>query len=337
MSKALSRFTDEELLKQRFCDLQLSLKGTAVQNCVERLYDELNRRKILIKPPVWLSTEWFSPDGAPGIAIPFYLAHPRLKRLERSMMFQVEGGATKECMKILRHEAGHAVSNAYRLHFKSSWRQVFGKYSKEYPTSYLPQPISKDFVHHLDWWYAQAHPAEDFAETFAVWLSQTKTKWKKTYRGWGALQKLEYVDSLMKNIAGEKPKVKKIYRDSELSGLKKTLKRHYQQRRQFYIQDLPDIYDRDLVKLFTMAEKTKKMTAAQFLRKYRKEIREAVSLWTGQYEYTIDHVLKAMIERCQDLQLKLQDPISQTKQNTMLMVAVQTMNFMYKTPHWIHL
>ena len=66
-------------------------------------------------PHAWLSDEWFSPDNTPGIAIPFYLAHPRLMRLERRQILEVEGGTASECLRILRHETGHVVQHAYRL------------------------------------------------------------------------------------------------------------------------------------------------------------------------------------------------------------------------------
>ena len=39
----------------------------------------------------YLSDEWFTPDGATAIAIPFYLAHPRLAKLEEAQMLEIEG------------------------------------------------------------------------------------------------------------------------------------------------------------------------------------------------------------------------------------------------------
>ena len=87
---------------------------------------------------MWLSSEWFSPDGIPGIAIPFYLAHPRLRKLEHRQILEVEGGTEGECMRILRHEAGHAIDTAYRLHRRKRWREIFGSFSQPYPDSYRP-------------------------------------------------------------------------------------------------------------------------------------------------------------------------------------------------------
>ena len=117
-------------------------------------------------------------------------------KLEQAQMFTVEGGPEKQCMRILRHEAGHCVDTAYRLHRRKRWRELFGSFTQPYPDAYKPRPNSRRFVTHLDGWYAQAHPAEDFAETFAVWL-RPGSRWRKRYADWPALEKLEYVDAFM--------------------------------------------------------------------------------------------------------------------------------------------
>ena len=120
----------EELLDVRMSDLGLQIKGTALEERIARLHDELEHRRIRLRPHCWLSDEWFAPDGVPGIALPFYLAHPRLKELERRQMLAVEGGTRDECLRILRHEAGHTIETAYRLNRRSEWRRVFGRASK---------------------------------------------------------------------------------------------------------------------------------------------------------------------------------------------------------------
>jgi len=168
---AWEKLSDDQLLSLRFCDLKLTIQGTELQDAIERLYRELSMRGIRFRPHCWLAQEWFSPDGIPGIAIPFYLAHKRLISLERRFMREVEGGNRNWLMRILRHEAGHAIDTAYRLRRLKSWRAAFGPASLPYPDTYRPRPGSRRFVQHLGAWYAQAHPTEDFAETFAVWLT----------------------------------------------------------------------------------------------------------------------------------------------------------------------
>src|SRR4051812_8775030 len=131
--------SDEELLDVRLRDLPIRISGTPLEGRVERLHNELEARGIRFRPHVWLSEEWFTPDGVPGIAIPFYLAHPRLLKLERKFMREVEGGTDVKCLRILRHEAGHALDNAFRLHFKRRWIRTFGSFAQKYPPSYKPK------------------------------------------------------------------------------------------------------------------------------------------------------------------------------------------------------
>ena len=248
-----TRLTDDELLEVRMCDLGLRIgKGGLLDLCIRQLGRELEARGIDFRPRFWISEEWFSPDGIPGIAVPFYLAHPQLARLERRQMLEVEGGTHGWCMRILRHETGHAIENAYELRRLKARRKVFGPASKPYPEYYTPRPYSKDFVLHLDAWYAQSHPAEDFAETFAVWLNP-RSQWRKVYAGWPAIQKLECVEEIMRTVAGSSPKVRTRRTVDALPTIRKTLREHYQEKRTRYEVEYPSFYDRDLMRLFSDA------------------------------------------------------------------------------------
>jgi hypothetical protein len=218
-----ARYSDEDLLNVRMKDLGVSIKGTWLESQIGRLHEELALRHVAVRPHYWLSHEWFSPHDTPGIAVPFYLAHPRLAKLERKMVMEVEGGSARECMRILRHEAGHVVQRAYGLHRRRRWQQLFGNASKRYPDHYRPDPTSKRHVQHLRRWYAQCHPDEDFAETFAVWLTP-RSGWKKKYADWPALKKLEYVDELMTELAGVKPVPKRRTEMDPMRGLRMTLR-----------------------------------------------------------------------------------------------------------------
>src|SRR5579864_4812095 len=167
---AWSLYTDDQLLAVRMCDLGLTLEGSGLEQSIAQIRAELDARGLVFRPYFWLSDEWFTPDGVPGVAIPFYLAHPRLAKLELAQMLEVEGGDPESCQRILRHEAGHVIDNAYQLRRRPTRRRLFGTPDTPYPEYYTPKPYSKSFVQHLDHWYAQSHPDEDFAETFAVWL-----------------------------------------------------------------------------------------------------------------------------------------------------------------------
>lgn len=331
-----TRYPDEVLLDTRLRDLHLRIEGTLLERRVAKLCADLDRRGIRFKPHVWLSSEWFSPDGVPGIALPFYLAHPRLMQLEARQMLEVEGGSEAACMRILRHEAGHAIDTAFRLHFKKRWRELFGRYSQPYPDYYSPRPNSRNFVLHLDSWYAQAHPAEDFAETFAVWLTP-RSNWRQTYREWPvALRKLQYVDELMTEINGSPARVSSRLRTEPLSRLPQTLREHYAAKRERYGAAWPDFYDRDLRRLFSADHRyADRPSAAGFLRGIRARIRHEVAQWTGAHAYTVDQVLQDMIERCRELRLRLALPRSRAKSQAVIMLTVHTMNCLHGRRHEI--
>ena len=329
----LSTLDDESLLDLRFCDLKLRMRDSPVQEHIEQLHEELSQRGIVFRPHCWFSDDWYSPDGIPGIAIPFYLGHPRLMRLEREMLLEVEGGTKAGCMKILRHEAGHAIDTAYRLRRRAAYRRVFGKVSQPYRQYYQPKPSSRDYVLHLSMWYAQAHPLEDFAETFAVWL-RPGSRWRNQYRDWPALRKLEQVDEFMNSIRRERPRVMSRQTVDPVSRLRRTLREHYQRKRQHYGMDYPSVYDADLRRLFTGPEEQKKLpTAAAFLARIRPELRRVVAKWTGEYSYTIDQVIQEMIERCRELKLRVGGSPEQVKRDAMILVAVRTTHFIHKGRH----
>lgn len=328
---------DEELLELRFCDLKLKIAGTPLDDRIAALYGELEQRHIRFRPHCWLSEEWFSPDGVPGIAIPFYMAHPRLARLERRQMLEVEGSTEEQCMRILRHEAGHAIDTAYRLHRRPHWRKTFGKYSEPYPDTYRPRPYSRSYVLHLDRWYAQSHPAEDFAETFAVWL-RPRSRWRTQYKGWPALKKIEYVNRLISGLQNQRPAIRTRRHIESLRGNRKTLREHYAAKRERYGLDYPEFYDRELGRLFSSDPKhNRRESAATFLRRHRIELRRAVAYWTGEYQYTIDQVLGEMIQRCRQLNLRLDRSERLARRDAMLMLTVQTMNYLHGGHHRVAL
>lgn len=232
--KGMSDFPipDEVLLEARLCDLGVRLEDTLCQTLSQKLLKELHLAGLrYVTPQFYLADEWFCPTSTTAIAVPFWLAHPRLKQLERSIMGCVEGETKSEFMKLLRHEAGHCLEHAYRLSRLPDWKEVFGDPKKPYrPESYRWDPKSRDFVQHIKDGYAQSHPEEDFAETFAVWLDPN-SKWQKRYKDWsGALAKLNYVDQLMKNLGEKKPAKIKNTLILNASRTKKKLREVYKQR-----------------------------------------------------------------------------------------------------------
>jgi hypothetical protein len=297
------KWPKEKLLDARICDLGLQIKGSALEPRIKQLYRELDKRGFNFHPHFWLSDEWFCPDGVPGVAVPFYLAHPRLRRLEKAFVLEVEGADRSWCMKLLRHETGHALLNAYKLDKRRDWKLHFGKPDTPYPETFSPKPYSKRFVLNLPNWYAQAHPHEDWAETFAVWL-KPNSDWRTRYHNWPALKKLEFTNELMAQIREQAPRLRNQRQIAPVEKLRITLREYYQDKIHRYGTDSPEFFDRDLQKLFVSAEDyPRNEQAAHYLRRIKPELLDIIERWTGEYKYRINEVLKDMIERCDKLAL----------------------------------
>jgi hypothetical protein len=295
---------DDELLELRIAHLGLRIAGTPLQALVEQLHAELSQKGLAFHPPCELGDEWFVPVGLPVIFVPFFLAHERLRQLEQKIILDVEGGTSEAFMKLIRHEAAHAYAYAYRFVRQRKWQRTFGKSSaEETPSFYRPRPYSKSFVVHLDDWYAQSHPDEDFAETFAVWLTPG-LDWRARYRGWRALAKLEYVDELMRSLAGKPPAALPRYRVAEHDCLGVKLKTYYARKRKEYEHSFPDFYDNDLRRLFDADEKTEgRVKASVYLRRHRRELERAVCQWTNENKYRVHALFRKLIARCGELDL----------------------------------
>ena len=326
----------ERLLDLRFRDLHVEVRGSALEPLVQVMWDELAERGLRLKPHVWASTEWFSPDGVPGIAVPFYLVHPRLLKLERAMMIEAEGSSREECLMILRHEAGHAAQHAWRLQRREGWRRTFGDPSRPYPTTYRPNPASQRYVQHLRQYYAQAHPHEDFAETFAVWLAP-RSQWRRRYAGWPALKKLEFVDELMRELRGVPPAVRTRRTVEPLSALSQTLREHYVAKQAHQASERPSIPDRDLQRLFAAEPGRPGVPAAAFLRRHRGELRRTVARFTGESQYTLQHVLDDVITRCGALGLRAPRDDRRLRVDFALLLTVRTVHFHYSRRNWVAL
>jgi hypothetical protein len=320
----LSGVSDEALLATRLCDLPVKLEGSLMERRVKRLHRELEVRNICALPHAWLSEEFFNPDGVLGFAIPFYLAHPRLMRLERNQMLEVEGAGEAECRRIFRHEAGHAIDDAYQLYDRPRYRALFGDAAAPYPASYKPHPESRAYVINLSNWYAQAHPVEDFAETFAVWLNP-HIDWRADYKGWPALEKLEYVDALMRELSGKPPINSDRTEVEPLRRVRRTLGEHYAEKRQYFAWDWPDNYDQDLRRIFSDDPKDADApTATRFLRRMRAHLRTRIADGTGVHAYAVDQLLRKMIARAQKLGLRVIEPPAATVERVLVLLTMQT-------------
>jgi hypothetical protein len=297
---------DEELLRWRIADLKVRIDGSVLEGRVQRLYEELAAKGLRFKPPCYLATEWLTPDLIPAVGIPFYLAHPRLTKLERTLMLEAEGEAEAESMKLLRHETGHAINYAYRLYRRTRWRDLFGSMSTEYdPHGYMMRPYSKQYVVHLRDNYAQAHPDEDFAETFAVWMTPG-ISWQGRYQGWGALRKLEYVDYLMREIAERPPLVKGGPRYYAANRARATLDTYFKTKRRAFGGGYLGFYDPILLKLFAAGDgRPAALRADRFLAAHRKALVNCIAHWSRIPKYSVDQLIRRLSQRAREMGLSL--------------------------------
>lgn len=297
-------FSDEKLLQMKIRDLGLSIRGSPLEAMIENLYKELTAKGIKFHPPCYLADEWLCPDGEPIIGIPFFLVHPRLGHIEQKMMYEVEGGTEKSCMRLLRHETGHALNYAYKFHRKTRWRQLFGSISSKYSNSYYFQPYSKRFVIHLKDNYAQAHPDEDFAETFAVWLTPD-ISWERKYQGWPVIKKLRYVNGLIEKISSTSPiNVSQGKPPWSASRMTSTLAAYYERKTKLLGEGFRGFYDDTLMKLFSRKHSTTPPEkASKILRQYRPELINNIARWTGHRKYDVNELINKLIYRCDALEL----------------------------------
>ena len=314
-----TRLSDRELLQLRICDLRLDLRRSPLQRYVRRLYDELDGRGIRFRPHVWLSEEWFSPDGVPGIAMPFYLAHPRLMRLERKMTREVEGSNVNWLMRILRHEAGHAIDSAYRLRRRAHWRALFGPASEPYRAGYRARPASRHHVQHLGDWYAQSHPTEDFAETFAVWLTP-RSGWQRRYASWPALRKLRFVQQVAGEFGAHRPPVRCRDRIEPLDHNQRTLAQYYRSKLARARTRRGMLADRLLARVFSSEPGVRALTAATLLRAHKPQLIGSVIRSTGVDRYAAYQVLRTAIDRGERLQLYVRGSQREALRSTRLML-----------------
>ncbi len=279
--------SDNSLLSIKLCDLGLTLKDSVVETYIQQLYQELASKHLYFKPHVWISTEWFSPYGVAGFAVPFYLLHPRLIALEKQFMKEAEGSTENWCMQLLRHETGHAIDNAFGLRKSKRRQELFGLSGQPYPTSYQTKPYSRQFVRHLKNNYAQAHPDEDWAESFAVWLTPN-SNWHNRYRSHGALKKLELVNCLMKRICHTKQYNNKLIEIDTIDTCQLTLQEYFDQKRQrFGLSRQPQIPVVLRQHLSVKSNISDFVPASIFLKTHKLELCQKIAQNNKQHHYIV--------------------------------------------------
>lgn len=299
--QALDKLRPElrELLNKPVRELGLKIEGSPVERYVQQLYRELEQKRLLkFRPAVYLTDEWGCPSGEPVIGVPFYLANSDLAQLEKEINDLED---TREVMMFLRHEAGHAFNYAYRLYNRPEWKHIFGWFRRPYRDNYRPVPFSRNYVRHMAGWYAQKHPDEDFAETFAVWLTP-RSGWKKRYRGWNAMAKLQYMDRLARELSNVDPVRKKGHTDITVDEMEMTVGELYRPSG----EDVPIIdmaTDTDLKDIFNAKRSKRARPAQQFLHEHRKAVVDKIAYWTGVQRPLVKKLIEAIENRIGELGL----------------------------------
>ena len=333
VEKKQARSWDEEraeVLAQRISELPLKIEGSILESKINQLYQEMEDKGLVFRPSCYLSDEWGCPDGIPVIGIPFYLADMKLARIEEEYTENLE--KEEELILYLRHEAGHAFNYAYQLYQTEEWHQIFGPFSRPYIEDYKPQPLSKKYVKHMQGWYAQKHPDEDFAETFAVWLTPG-LDWRKQYDGWGALKKLEYIDRVAKEVGPNEPIVKDLEHDRPASELKLTITEFYDQtsRKDFpkIVSTLGPMLDGDLKEIFEAKKEDEYKLAADFIMANRHTVRNLVYYWTGVSIQLLRTLIQYLAERARATEIYY-DPAKEQQYLLQMSAFVMTLAMNYR-------
>src|SRR5467141_3590752 len=270
------------LLKVQIKDLGLRLEGSMLEKYIAQLYRELASRGLSrFHPPCYLSDEWACPDREPIIGIPFYLADPKLQALERSLNDLED---EREILMYLRHEAGHAFNYAYELYDAPEWIELFGPFDRPYVESYTPVPFYRRYVRHIAGWYAQKHPDEDFAETFAVWLTP-RSNWRRKYAGWPALRKLDYVDRMARELARVEPKraLSRALAELPVDQMTERVEEFYRRTVPDEAQNISDLVpDAELEDIFDAGPAREGFTpAAGLFAAHGKPLADKITYWTA--------------------------------------------------------
>jgi hypothetical protein len=306
-----SPFQEAHLSSQPIRDLGLRIAGTPLEPVLEELLAELDRVGIRkVRPRFYLSSEWGVPFGTVAIAIPFYLADRQLTALHAERTGHVEGLGRADLLRYLRHEMGHVVSYAYRIYEDEEWVELFGSMTQPYREEYRPEPFSRRHVRHLPGWYAQKHPDEDWAETFAVWM-MPGFDWRSEYAGWPVvLAKLAYCDRTMAALADRDPVAVDDELDEDVGEIQYTLEQYWSGGAGLTPgdSDLPPGLDGALRSIFEdlgrwedLSTDAPRLPASDLIRRLARDLPADVYRWTGHFPERTRVLLEQLARRAEEL------------------------------------
>ena len=310
MSADPVRFHESNLWSTPIRDLDLTIAGTRLEPILDEFRGELRAAGLTrVRPRFYLSTEWGVPFETVAIALPFYLARPDLTALHAERVGHVEGFDRADILRYLRHEMGHVFNYAYRLYDEEEWVKHFGSITQPYGEEYRPEPFSRRYVRHLPGWYAQKHPDEDWAETFAVWLTPG-LDWRKEYGGWPvAAGKLAYAERAMAAIRERDPLVTAADLDEDVGDLSISLEQYYARARREGDGELPPGFDGALRAIFEdwgrpedLSTDAPRRPASELIRRLARDLPADVYRWTGHFPERTRLLLRHLAERADALE-----------------------------------
>jgi hypothetical protein len=286
-------------------ELGLTIAGSPLEPVLGEFQNELERAGIKrLRPDFYLSTEWGVPFPSISIGIPFYLARPELTEVHAGHGEYLEGVGKEELLRFLRHEMGHVINYAYRLYEREDWVRQFGSMTQPYLEEYRPEPFSRRHVQHLPGWYAQKHPDEDWAETFAVWVTPN-SDWRAGYRDSPqALAKLKYCDRVMRELNRSDPLVTATDHDEDVSELQSSLEEFYREAVSAGENPLPPGLDGALQTIFEdygKGEDREKRPADKLIRRMERDLMTDVYRWTGHFPEDTRRLVRHLAQRAKEL------------------------------------
>lgn len=329
-------FRESNLFASPIRDLQLAIDDTPLAPVLDEFRAELVAKGITrLKPRFHLSTEWGVPFGTVVIGIPFYLARPELTELHDEEVGIVEGLSREDILRYLRHEFGHVVNYGYKLYDEEEWVKLFGSITQPYLEDYRPQPFSRRYVRHLPGWYAQKHPDEDWAETFAVWMTPGRD-WRREYAQRPApLAKLEYCDRTMERVNQLDPLVVAAELDQDVGELSYSLSEFY---KNIPAESEPSAgLDGDLRAIFDDLKPADEQHAAEtapasaLIRRLEKPLMADVFRWTGHFPERTRSLMRHLAKRADDLgQVYPLDAEKEAVIGVTILVTSLAMNYVHR-------
>ena len=323
-------FRESHLSTVQLKDLAHTIAGTPLEPIVKEFESELERAGIRqLRPRFFLASEWGVPFPSTCIGIPFYLARPELTSLHAERSGFVEGTNRADILRYLRHEMGHVVNYAYRLYDEEEWTKHFGSFTQPYMEEYRPVPFSRRYVRYLPGWYAQKHPDEDWAETFAVWLTPG-SDWRREYVDRPqALAKLEYCDRTMQARANRDPVLPSLDSPIDEDELAETVGQFYAVRSE---GDAPPGLDGALRAVFEdLGQDAKeRKPAGPLIRNLERDLMINVYRWTGHFPERTRTLIRHLARRAEELgQVYAADREVQAIIGVTTLVTALAMNHVY--------